>query len=108
MTKRLPLSRSSDLGFPGAVGIVLRRALRFDVVGGRAAPVHRAAHEIEYEARVIVVQEGVGILDAGARRGGVDQRFGFANRFSDSSFGVRVRPRPSSQYSQVLARMTQG
>src|SRR5258708_22875417 len=51
-----------------------RRPQRLDIVGGRASAVERGADEAKDEARVVVVQAGVGIFDASVEAAGLDDR----------------------------------
>jgi hypothetical protein len=53
------------LGFPAPGGGVYGAA-GSDIVCRNATLVHRAAHEVEDEARIVIVQEGVRVLDTGA------------------------------------------
>ena len=62
------VSRARD---PHAV-LAARRPERLDVVGGDAAVVEGAANEVEDEARVVVVQVRVGVLEAAVAAGQVD------------------------------------
>jgi len=64
------------LGLPVA-GVVALGAIGGDIVRRDATLVHRAAHEIEYETRIVIVQKGVGILDAGFAGVNIDQGFTF-------------------------------
>ncbi len=48
---------------------------QFDVVRGDGTEVHRGADEAEHEPGVVVLEDGVGVLDAAAHVAGVDDRF---------------------------------
>ena len=80
-----------------------RRAERLDVVGRDAAVVERAPDEVPDEARVVVVEVGVGVLEA-AVAPGADRRSALRARWSTCASrrrGARVKKLPMIQYSHV-------